>query len=137
MTNDEKRDRKLRETFEQCLSGIDTLPSQRAEITKKLADAPARTGRIAFRAIALPAALTLLLCAGIGVFSGLQGSQPYPDPLKTDATLVAEKPLPTDFVPLAQPEGEGGTDTVERTSTRDDTLLAPYSHGQKTLFCIQ
>ena len=112
MTNDEKRDRKLRETFEQCLSGIDTLPSQRAEISKKLADAPARTGRIAFRAIALPAALTLLLCAGIGVFSGLQGSQPYPDPLKTDATLVAEKPLPTDFVPLAQPEGEGGTDTV-------------------------
>ena len=112
MTNDEKRDRKLRETFEQCLSGIDTLPSQRAEISKKLADAPARTGRIAFRAIALPAALTLLMCAGIGVFSGLQGSQPYPDPLKTDATLVAEKPLPTDFVPLAQPEGEGGTDTV-------------------------
>lgn len=112
MMNEEKRDRKLRETFEQCLSGIDTLPSQRAEIAQKLADAPARTGRIAFRAIALPAALTLLLCAGIGVFSGLQGSQPYPDPLKTDATLVAEKPLPTDFVPLAQPEGEGGTDTV-------------------------
>ncbi len=112
MTNDEKRDRKLRETFEQCLSGIDTLPSQRAEITRKLSEAPAHTGRIAFRAIALPVALTLLLCAGIGVFSGLQGSQPYPDPLKTDATLVAEKPLPTDFVPLAQPEGEGGTDTV-------------------------
>ena len=59
MTNDEKRDRKLRETFEQCLSGIDTLPSQRAEIAKRLADAPAHTGRIAFRAIALPAALTL------------------------------------------------------------------------------
>lgn len=112
MANDEKRDRKLRETFEQCLSGIDTLPSQRAEITKKLAEAPSGTGRIAFRAIALPAALTLLLCAGIGVFSGLQGWAPYPDPLKTDATLVAEKPLPTDFVPLAQPEGEGGTDTV-------------------------
>ncbi|MBQ6061586.1 MAG: hypothetical protein IJL36_09115, partial [Clostridia bacterium] len=112
MMNDEKRDRKLRETFEQCLSGIDTLPSQRAKISKKISEAPAGTGRIAFRAIALPAALTLLLCAGIGVFSGLQGSQPYPDPLKTDATLVAEKPLPTDFVPLAQPEGEGGTDTV-------------------------
>ena len=46
MTNDEKRDRKLRETFEQCLSGIDTLPSRRAEIAQKLADAPARTGRI-------------------------------------------------------------------------------------------
>ena len=65
MTNDEKRDRKLRETFEQCLSGIDTLPSQRAEITKKLSEAPAHTGRIAFRAIALPAALTLLLCAAL------------------------------------------------------------------------
>lgn len=113
MMNDEKRDRKLRETFEQCLSGIDTLPSQRAEISRKLSEAPADTGRINYRAIAIPAVLTLLLCVGIWGFSGLQGSQSYPDPLKTDTTLVAEKPMPTDFVPLARPEGsEGGTDIV-------------------------
>ena len=38
MKNEEKRDQLIRETFEQCLSGIDALPSQRTDILRKTED---------------------------------------------------------------------------------------------------
>ena len=111
--NEEKRDQMIRESLDKYLSGIDALPSQRAAISKSLADRPPFFRRAAFRAVAVPAALTLLVCAGIGVFAGLQNHTAYPDHLKTDETLVAAQPEPTGFIALAAPEGEeGGTDTV-------------------------
>ena len=113
MMNEEKRDRMIRESLDKYLSGIDALPSQRAAISKSLVDRPPFFRRAAFRAVAVPAALTLLVCAGIGVFAGLQNHTAYPDHVKTDETLVAVQPEPTDFIALAAPEGEeGGADTV-------------------------
>ena len=113
MMNEEKRDRMIRESLDKYLSGIDALPSQRAAISKSLVDRPPFFRRAAFRAVAVPAALTLLVCAGIGVFAGLQNHTAYPDHVKTNETLVAVQPEPTDFIALAAPEGgEGGADTV-------------------------
>ena len=38
MKNEEKRDQLIRETFDQCLSGIDNLPSKRTDILRKTED---------------------------------------------------------------------------------------------------
>ena len=79
--NHEKRDQMIRDTLDQCLSGIDSLPSQRQEILQKVRQKPAPEKPFRFRVPALAAALVILVCAGALVFRGQPVFTNRPDPL--------------------------------------------------------
>ena len=79
--NHEKRDQMIRDTLDQCLSGIDSLPSQRQEILRKVRQKPAPEKPFRFRVPALAAALVILVCASALVFRGQPVFTNRPDPL--------------------------------------------------------
>ena len=81
--NHEKRDQMIRDTLDQCLSGIDNLPSQRQEILRKAKNQARKPEPIRFRMYAIPAALVILLCFGILAGSGRLGFISTPDPVRT------------------------------------------------------
>ncbi|MBQ6061061.1 MAG: hypothetical protein IJL36_06410, partial [Clostridia bacterium] len=100
--NKKEREQLLRDTLEQGLSALDSLPSDRAEVNRRLAEnAPEIRHRIRFRRLAVPAvALALCVCL---VITGTQlGMIPWPDRIRPQETQVTTPP-----VLLAQPTGEG------------------------------
>ena len=85
MKNNENRDQMIRETFDQCLSGIDELPSLRPDILRKAGtQSPARKP-VPFRRYAVPAAMALLLCGGILGVNGLWSNGGREDQIRNDA----------------------------------------------------
>ena len=61
--NEKQRDQLIRETLDQCLSGIDTMPSMRPMVAKQLEEGPKAKKRISLRRFAVPAvALALCVC---------------------------------------------------------------------------
>ncbi len=100
--NKKEREQLLRDTLEQGLSALDSLPSDRAEVNRRLAEnAPDIKHRIRFRRLAVPAvALALCVCL---IITGTQlGMIPWPDRIRPQEIQVTTPP-----VLLAQPVGEG------------------------------
>ena len=82
MKNEEKRDQLIRETFDQCLSGIDNLPSKRTDILRKTEDQTKTRRQPRFRVTAAAAALVVLLCIGVMAVSGWWGTVHHPDTIR-------------------------------------------------------
>ena len=99
--NENQRDQLIRETLDQCLSGIDTMPSARPVIAKKLEGNPKVKRHIPYRRLAVPAmALTLCVCLIVtGIHFDLIR---WPDKIRAPENRVTSTP-----VALAQPECEG------------------------------
>lgn len=94
MKNNENRDQMIRETFDQCLSGIDELPSLRPDILRKAGtQSPARKP-VPFRRYAVPAAMALLLCGGILGVNGLWSNGGREDQIRNDS-LYLTQPIET------------------------------------------
>ncbi len=92
----------ITEALDRCMSGIDTAPSLRPAVDKKLAENPkAEKKHIPVRYFAVPA-VALALCACLIVTGTHFGMFRWPDRIRTPETKVTAQP-----VPLAQPEGEG------------------------------
>ena len=109
MKNEEKKDRMIRETFEQCLSGIDLQPSVLPEVERKI-EKPKATERkrIPLRIPAIAAAAVVLVC--VWVFAGNGKWEPFsqPDRLSTDSRYTAQ--------PVETILSEGaGQETAEET----------------------
>ena len=109
MNHEEKRDQMIRETFDRCLSGIDTLPSKRPEILRKMQQTSGNREPFRFRVPALAAALVVLLCVGVLALRGQPGFTGRPDPLHP-VDLYTTQP---ETVPLS--EGTGAeTASIQR-----------------------
>ena len=109
MNHEEKRDQMIRETFDRCLSGIDTLPSKRPEILRKMQQTSGNREPFRFRVPALAAALVVLLCVGVLALRGQPGFTGRPDPLHP-VDLYTTQP---ENVPLS--EGTGAeTASIQR-----------------------
>ena len=104
--NEEKRDQMIREAFDECREKVNSLPSRQEEIIREIEKPSAAYTRVSSRALAIPAALVLLVCIGLGIAAGRQGRS-YPDTIRNTETVAAAQPEPTDFVPLAAPAGDG------------------------------
>ncbi len=96
--NEEKRDQLIRETFDQCLSGINEFPSARAEILSKAKQRPTKWEPIRFRVPAIAVTLVLALCVGILAGSGRLSFSGRPDQIKAGSQYTAQ---PIDTVPLS------------------------------------
>ena len=81
--NEKKRDQMIRDTFDQCLSGIDALPSQRQEILREAKRQTREQEPVRFRMYAIPAALVILLCFGILASGGRLGFISARDSVRT------------------------------------------------------
>lgn len=100
--NKKEREQLLRDTLDQCLSGLDDLPSDRAEVNRRLTETmPEAKRRIRFRRLAVPAA-ALALCVCLIVTGTHLGMIPWPDRIRPRETKVTAAPAA-----LAQPTGEG------------------------------
>ncbi|MBR6442793.1 MAG: DUF4179 domain-containing protein [Clostridia bacterium] len=115
--NEEKRDQLIRETFDQCLSGIDEFPSARAEILSKAKQRPTKWEPIRFRVPAIAVTLVLALCVGILAGSGRLSFSGRPDQIKAGSQYTAQ---PIDTVPLSA-GGLGSEQEVLASGT------APYA----------
>ena len=104
--NEEKRDQMIREAFDECREKVNSLPSRQEEIIREIEKPSAAYTRVSSRALAIPAALVLLVCIGLGIAAGRQGRS-YPDTIRNTEAVAAAQPEPTDFVPLAAPAGDG------------------------------
>ena len=92
----------ITETLDRCMSGIDTAPSLRPAVDKKLEENPRPEKRhIPVRRFAVPA-VALALCVCLIVTGTHFGMFRWPDRIRTPETKVTAQP-----VPLAQPKGEG------------------------------
>ena len=100
--NEKQRDQLIRETLDQCLSGIDTMPSMRPMVAKQLEEGPKAKKRISLRRFAVPA-VALALCVCLFVTGTQLGMIRWPDRIRTPEVPATVAP-----VALAQPEGEGG-----------------------------
>ncbi len=103
--SEKKQDQLIRETFDQYRTSIESMPSLRAQIVHKISEKPARSNRLYYRLAAVAAALVLLLGVAVPVLSGNGFQSGRPDQVRTTGDLAAVQPVPTGFVPLAQPEG--------------------------------
>ena len=103
--NEKQRDQLIRETLDQCLSGIDTMPSMRPMVAKQLEEGPKAKKRIPLRRLAVPA-VALALCVCLFVTGTQLGMIRWPDRIRTPEVPATVAP-----VALAQPEGEGGNVT--------------------------
>ena len=115
--NEEKRDQLIRETFDQCLSGIDEFPSARAEILSKAKARPTKWEPIRFRVPVIAAALVLVLCIGILAGSGRLSLSGRPDQIKGGSQYTAQ---PIDTVPLSA----GGLGSEQEVLDEENT---PYA----------
>ena len=115
--NEEKRDQLIRETFDQCLSGIDEFPSARSEILSKAKQRPTKWEPIRFRVPAIAVTLVLALCVGILAGSGRLSFSGRPDQIKAGSQYTAQ---PIDTVPLSA-GGLGSEQEVLASGT------APYA----------
>ena len=97
----------IRETFDQCLSGIDGLPSLRPDILRK-AKAQTPEGKpLPFRRYAVAAAAVLLLCGSVLAVSGQWGPGGREDPIRTDNRYLAQ-PIET-VLSMGVDQGSGET----------------------------
>ena len=94
MKNNENRDQMIRETFDQCLSGIDELPSLRPDILRKAGTRTPARKPVPFRRYAVPAAMALLLCGGILGTSGLWSTGGREDQIRS-SNLYLTQPIET------------------------------------------
>ena len=91
--NKKEREQLLRDTLEQGLSALDSLPSDRAEVNRRLAEnTPGIRHRIPLRRLAVPAvALALCVCL---IITGTQlGMIPWPDRIRPQETQVTAPPV--------------------------------------------
>ncbi len=110
----------ITETLDRCMSGIDTAPSLRPAVDKKLEENPRPEKRhIPVRRFAVPA-VALALCVCLIVTGTHFGMFRWPDRIRTPETKVTVQP-----VPLAQPEGESG-----EGSPAQDGTAQPESAGE-------
>ena len=110
MKNEEKRDQLIRETFDQCLSGIDNLPSKRTDILRKTEDQTKTRRQPRFRVTAAAAALVVLLC--IGVVSGRWGTVNHPDTIRPGNRFA--------ILPIETVLSEGGEQNGAVTISKDE-----------------
>ena len=111
---EEKRDQLIRETFDQCLSGIDGLPSARPEIIRKLKEQPKKWEPVRFRIPAIAAALVLVLCIGILAGTGRLGL-PGTDEIRGGSEYTVQ--------PISVPLSQGGQVTAPEGGVAGDTVL--------------
>ena len=121
--NEKQRDQLIRETLDQCLSGIDTMPSMRPMVAKQLEEGPKAKKRIPLRRFAVPA-VALALCVCLFVTGTQLGMIRWPDRIRTPEVPVTVAP-----VALAQPEGEGGdvTPSPDAQASEDSGTRKFYS----------
>ena len=100
--NEKERDQLIRDTFDQCLSGIDTMPSMRAVVDKQLEEGtPKAKKHLPLRRFMVPVT-ALALCVCLIVAGNYLGMLRWPDVIRDPETRITASP-----VPLAQPEGTG------------------------------
>ena len=98
--NNEKRDQMIHETFDQCLSGIDSLPSMRQEILREARGKKPERAPVRFRALAAAAMMVVLLCVGVLAGSGRLGflngqdQKHQPAPIETALSAGTEQESP-------------------------------------------
>ena len=91
----------ITETLDRCMSGIDTAPSLRPAVDKKLAENPAPAKRhIPVRQLVLPAAA--LVCALVVFFGIRMNSASRPDPVTATESPAFALAQPTGFDPLPE-----------------------------------
>ena len=91
----------ITETLDRCMSGIDTAPSLRPVVDKKLAENPAPAKRhIPVRQLVLPAAA--LVCALVVFFGIRMNSASRPDPVTVTESPTFALAQPTGFDPLPE-----------------------------------
>ena len=91
----------ITETLDRCMSGIDTAPSLRPVVDKKLAENPAPAKRhIPVRQLVLPAAA--LVCALVVFFGIRMNSASRPDPVTATESPAFALSQPTGFDPLPE-----------------------------------
>ena len=111
-------EQRITETLDRCMSGIDTAPSLRPIVDKKLEENPRPEKRhIPVRRFAVPA-VALALCVCLIVTGTHFGMFRWPDRIRTPETAITAQP-----VPLAQPEGEGGEGNPAPDGSTEPSLL--------------
>ena len=91
----------ITETLDRCMSGIDTAPSLRPAVDKKLEENPAPAKRhIPVRQLVLPAAA--LVCALVVFFGIRMNSASRPDPVTATESPAFALAQPTGFDPLPE-----------------------------------
>ena len=112
MKNEEKRDQLIRETFDQCLDGIDNLPSNRTDILRKTEDQTKTRRQPRFRVTAAAAALVVLLCIGVMAVSGRWGTVNHPDTIRPGNRFA--------ILPIETVLSEGGEQNGAVTISKDE-----------------
>ena len=114
--NEEKRDQLIRETFDQCLSGIDELPSLRANILAKAKTRSLKWEPIRFRIPAIAMCLVLVLAFGFLAGTGRLSLSASPDEIRGGSQYTVQ--------PIEASLTEGGQNTVQEDgSPSPDTVL--------------
>ena len=91
--NKKEREQLLRDTLEQGLSALDSLPSDRAEVNRRLAEnAPGIKHRIPLRRLAVPA-VALVLCVCLIITGTQLGMIPWPDRIRPQEAKVTATPV--------------------------------------------
>ena len=108
--NEEKRDQLIRETFDQCLSGIDGLPSLRPNILAKAKDRSLKWEPVRFRIPAIAMCLVLVLAFGFLSGTGRLSLSASPDEIKSGSQYTVQ--------PIEVSLAEGGQNTVQEGGER-------------------
>ena len=90
MKNGDQKEQLIQETFEKCLSGIDSLPSQRTEILRRMEDKTETRRPPRLRVPVIAAALVILLCVGITVISSRWGYVNHPDTIRPESRYTTQ-----------------------------------------------
>ena len=108
--NEEKRDQLISETFDQCLSGIDGLPSLRPNILAKAKDRSLKWEPVRFRIPAIAMCLVLVLAFGFLAGTGRLSLSASPDEIKSGSQYTVQ--------PIEVSLAEGGQNTVQEGGER-------------------
>ena len=90
MKNGDRKEQLIQETFEKCLSCIDSLPSQRTEILRRMEDKTETRRPPRLRVPVIAAALVILLCVGITVISSRWGYVNHPDTIRPESRYTTQ-----------------------------------------------